>query len=580
MRRKTTCSSVLFSERCELNCVCLFLHICFLQKKKFAYNARRNWLSRVILKTVSNIIHHWDYDKCKERMTRPSATSTNPVVEKSHAVVLCLHCFGDNSERFTFCQHCGVANAIQPKGSTPDRIFGSEGTFQFSPRIREAIESKFAHFLAYKAASHNSKAICSVMKSFEKFLFSFGLARHAKSKGVRRAFTVLEASDSDVVNFCIWKSLSGVGRTYLHDFRCPLLGENKFNNKCVALGCERMIAAEYLRAGIISKLREGFRSIGLNSNWDEQQNCGNPALSRQVSRYYKMVQEQQAKAGVSQRQAAILLRKELQVFLGWMAVCLLSPEFQDNVSQFEIRMLRSLVTNGFASSKRCDDLCWILTRKIFRIPNSGGLIINFQFGKTLRQLPNHVFGLAPLDSGDPWYCPVLLMEDYVRFGFSIGVDMSVGFLYTKIDGFGARSIEKLSSAHVNARFRFFLDRVGMDNNNQGDLKLSIHSLRAGSAITKVLEGQSLKKVMYDAYWKNPATAWKYLKLFQVLFPFKDFGVQLSALSPEDYSLFNSTPLTQQSNWLQAFPGGGSMFDQSEFLLDALSESIGSVGQCG
>ena len=136
------------------------------------------------------------------------------------------------------------------------------------------------------------------------------------------------------------------------------------------------------------------------------------------------------------------------------------------------------------------------------------------------------------------------------------------------------AIEKLSSAHVNARFRFFLDRVGMDNNNQGDLKLSIHSLRAGSAITKVLEGQSLKKVMYDAYWKNPATAWKYLKLFQVLFPFKDFGVQLSALSPEDYSLFNSTPLTQQSNWLQAFPGGGSMFDQSEFLLDALSESIG------
>ena len=55
----------------------------------------------------------------------------------------------------------------------------------------------------------------------------------------------------------------------------------------------------------------------------------------------------------------------------------------------------------------------------------------------------------------------------------------------------------------------------MDNNNQGELKLSIHSLRAGSAISKVLEGQSLRKVMYDAYWKNPATAWKYLKLYQV-----------------------------------------------------------------
>ena len=64
----------------------------------------------------------------------------------------------------------------------------------------------------------------------------------------------------------------------------------------------------------------------------------------------------------------------------------------------------------------------------------------------------------------------------------------------------------------------------MDASNQGDLKLSIHSLRAGSAISKILERQSLRKVMYDAYWKSPATAWKYIKLYQVLFPFKDFGV--------------------------------------------------------
>ena len=91
--------------------------------------------------------------------------------------------------------------------------------FQFSPCIREAIESILvcAFYLVNKAASHNSKAICSVLKSFEKFLFFCGLARHANSKGVHWASNVLEASESDDVNFCIWKSLSGVGRTYLHD---------------------------------------------------------------------------------------------------------------------------------------------------------------------------------------------------------------------------------------------------------------------------------------------------------------------------------------------------------------------------
>ena len=117
------------------------------------------------------------------------------------------------------------------------------------------------------------------------------------------------------------------------------------------------------------------------------------------------------------------------------------------------------MAGGFASSKKCDYLCWILTRKIFWIPNSGGLIINFQFGKMLRQLPNPVFGLALLDLGVQWYCSVHLRKDYARFGFSIRVDMLVGFLYTKIDGYGGirRSLEKLSTVHVNGRFGFFLD---------------------------------------------------------------------------------------------------------------------------
>ena len=59
-----------------------------------------------------------------------------------------------------------------------------------------------------------------------------------------------------------------------------------------------------------------------------------------------------------------------------------------------------------------------------------------------------------------------------------------------------------------------------------------------------------------------------LKTLKVLFPFKDFGIQLSALLLEDYSLFNSTPLTQQRRWLQAFPGEDSLCGQSESLSDA------------
>ena len=53
-----------------------------------------------------------------------------------------------------------------------------------------------------------------MIQKVEKFILSFGLARFVGFRVAPRAFSVLDASNSDVVNFCIWKSLRGVGHTY------------------------------------------------------------------------------------------------------------------------------------------------------------------------------------------------------------------------------------------------------------------------------------------------------------------------------------------------------------------------------
>ena len=143
----------------------------------------------------------------------------------------------------------------------------------------------------------------------------------------------------DLVNFCIWKSLSGVGCTHLHSVQYSLLGENTFNDDCVNMGCEKMISVEFLRTGIISKQRESFTSVGLTALWSERNSTGKPALTRLVSRYLKMVQEQQAKADVTQRKAAIFLTQQLRTLLSWLAIFMELPEFADVISQFEIRML-------------------------------------------------------------------------------------------------------------------------------------------------------------------------------------------------------------------------------------------------
>ena len=52
--------------------------------------------------------------------------------------------------------------------------------------------------------------------------------------------------------------------------------------------------------------------------------------------------------------------------------------------------------------------------------------------------------------------------------------------------------------------------------DQGRLSVSIHSLRSGGPLNKMLEGDSLKKVMFEAYWKNPKTAWKYIYIYKTV----------------------------------------------------------------
>ena len=86
----------------------------------------------MVFKTLSNILHQWDYNTFVDRMARPIAALTNPVVEKSSATVLCLHCFCDNSVRFKFCQHSGVTIDSAPLSTTDTCIFGLEGLFNFS----------------------------------------------------------------------------------------------------------------------------------------------------------------------------------------------------------------------------------------------------------------------------------------------------------------------------------------------------------------------------------------------------------------------------------------------------------------
>ena len=57
-------------------------------------------------------------------------------------------------------------------------------------------------------------------------------------------------------------------------------------------------------------LRKGLTTLGLIGDWNQEKATGNPAASVAVKQYQLMLREEQARAGVTQRSAALLMRED------------------------------------------------------------------------------------------------------------------------------------------------------------------------------------------------------------------------------------------------------------------------------
>ena len=107
-----------------------------------------------------------------------------------------------------------------------------------------------------------------------------------------------------------------------------------------------------------------------------------------------MLREKQAQAGISQKQAAILLRDETYKLVQSM----IARTFKPNITlkeTFELLRDLALITLAFATGKRGDDLGNLLVTQIINFPNIQGIICGLQFGKCLRDGPTNTFGILP-----------------------------------------------------------------------------------------------------------------------------------------------------------------------------------------
>ena len=197
----------------------------------------------------------------------------------------------------------------------------------------------------------------------------------ARREAEGKQFLFAEVTPDDIVDFLIFKDVNGSGRTWVHDLECEDVGGRVRTQNCL-VGCAYRHAAQSMRTGQYQVLKRGFEEFHMAGEWDPIGLRGNPVESQRVRQYIKYIAEEQARAGVTQKQAAVILRRELARLLRFLRALLYLPGLSVD-ERFRIYRDMCLFSAAFASTKRGDGLGNVLLKKIIFMPNKEGLIINF-----------------------------------------------------------------------------------------------------------------------------------------------------------------------------------------------------------
>ena len=148
-------------------------------------------------------------------------------------------------------------------------------------------------------------------------------------------------------------------------------------------------------------------------------------------------------------------------------------------------------------------------------------------------------------------CPVRAVEQYIAIGTALGWNMTQGYLFprssrrpntrTSIRGktpISAPDLTKVLKVHAR---------------NAGErTAFTMPSFRSEGPLTRALVGEDLPTVMQRAFWKKPSTAWRYLRLMEVLNSGSVGNLMVTGVSPEQYGEIYEFGLFEQSRHGAAF----------------------------
>ena len=123
--------------------------------------------------------------------------------------------------------------------------------------------------------------------------------------------------------------------------------------------------------------------------------------------------------------------------------------------------------------------------------------------------------------------------------------MAKGYLFPTIfpgksGGFPIIGSKPISVPQMTTALRAYATAAGERR------EYSMHSFRSGEIISQALAGGNLRSIMQRALWKQPNTAWRYMRLVQVVAPGTSVPSMVEGVLEDVFHQINEFPLSELS----------------------------------
>ena len=294
----------------------------------------------------------------------------------------------------------------------------------------------------------------------------------------------------------------------------------------------------------IGKLRAILNDAGRQGDWENTFGFGNPASAVHVKRLLKTVTSEQLQARKTPKQAVPLFLPKLHSLSRHINIKMKSSQ-TSSLDMYILARDQAVLKTLFFSGDRGSDLGQVKTAEILRFPRDDGFLFNHIWGKSLRDGSSNMFGIHR--HPNPLICPVAANEKYVAICQRLSIDLSLGYLFRPTTPQGEVIDKPLASSTIQQRLKLYLKEARID---EGE---TLHSLRAGCAISLALSDAQLADIMSHVGWKIDQTALYYMKLAEVLQKDSPSLLLSSESSHVENSLERYQDLNSLENFVSAFP---------------------------